>query len=233
MLKDTSETMVYTYQNGTCQQIHFQTESGAVTTGSMYVSSEFNGLIVSYYSNYRIDTFYEIDKNLQAIPKHKLIRNRANNHYYFDDTPMTSEEYDNYYKSAYQIYQLYDTTNRDLLNIYGTGNPRVNFIKKSIQFEKGWLTFDVTCNHITEKSDITFHVVPHNSEHIAENAMEYTDIEFYMSNLYEAVHNDFHAYCVLGEIPDGDYDLFLLADDGTELNSITFTVEENQSVYID
>ncbi|MDE5883928.1 MAG: hypothetical protein K2H29_02445 [Oscillospiraceae bacterium] len=248
MLGDTSKIMVYTYQNGSCQQIYFPTESGAIDSCNMYICSEFDGFIVINYSNenpissitdqkdtttcYKIDTLYEIDENLQAIPKHELVRDYANDSYYFDDTPITREEYNNYPESVYWYSYFSDTTKRDLLNSYSTGKSQVYFIKNSIDFDRGWLTFKMDCNHMTEKSNITFHVVPHDSKHILENAMEYTDIEFYMKNLYEAVHDEGNAYCVLGEIPDGDYDLFLLADDGTELNSITFKVKENKSVYI-
>ena len=114
-----------------------------------------------------------------------------------------------------------------MLNIYGTGEVQANFIKNSIHFEKEWITFKVTCNHITEKSNITFHVVPHGSEHILENTIEQTDTKYDMTNLYEAIH-EYEAYCILGEIPAGDYDLFMLADDGTELDSVTFAVEKNK-----
>ncbi|MBD5142271.1 MAG: hypothetical protein HDT22_01480 [Ruminococcus sp.] len=241
MLGDTSETIVYTYQNGSCQQIHFPTESGAVDTWNMYISFEFDGLFVSHYESsitdtgnyfYNIDTIYEIDENLQAIPKHELIKDYTNDSYYFDNNPITKEEYNHYHENIYQLDHFYDIDNHDLLTIYGTGKLKANFIKNSIHFEKGWLMFKIDCNQITEKSNITFHVVPHGTEHILENAIEYTDIEFYMSSLYEAIHNDYNAYCVLGEIPDGDYDIFFLADDGTEINNITFKVEDNKSVYI-
>ena len=233
MLGDTSETLLYTYQDNTCQQIYFPTKNGTIDTWCMYTSSEFDGLFAWYYLNaHDVAIIYEMDENLQAIPKHELIRDHVNDSYYFDDTPITKEAYYHYHENIYQLDDFYNTENRDLLNIYGTGKQEVYFIKNTVKFEKGWLMFRIACNHITEKSDITFHVVPHGTEHVPENAIEYTDIEFYMRSLYEAVHNDCNAYCVLGEIPDGDYDLFLLADDGTELNSITFKVEENKSVYI-
>ncbi|MDE6004190.1 MAG: hypothetical protein K2G88_02245, partial [Oscillospiraceae bacterium] len=120
----------------------------------------------------------------------------------------------------------YYTTERDLLNIYGTGKMQANFIKNSIYFEeKEWITFQVACNHITEKSNITFHVVPHGSEHILENTIEYTNVKYNMTSLYEAVHKNCYGYCMFGKVPDGDYDLFMLADDGTELDSIVFTVK--------
>ena len=64
--------------------------------------------------------------------------------------------------------------------------------------------------------------MPHGSEHILENAIEESDTD----NLYETIHSsDFNTYCRLWEIPDGDYDLFMLADDATELDSITFEVK--------
>ena len=238
MLGDTSETIVYTYQNGSCQQIHFPTNNGAIDTWCMYTSSEFDGLFAWYYPNaHDIAIIYEIDENLQAIPKHELIKDHVNDSYYFDDTPITKETYYHYHENIYQLDPFYDTENRDLLTIYGTGKLKANFIKNSIKFEKGWLKFQVDCNHITEKSNITFHVVPHGTEHILKNAIEYTDTEFYRSSLYEAIHIEFYrsslyeaihndnAYCVLGEIPAGDYDLFMLTDDGTELDSITFEVK--------
>ena len=237
MLGDTSETLIYTYQDNTCQQIYFPTKNGTIDTWCMYTSSEFDGLFVCYYPNaHDIAIIYEIDENLQSIPKHKLIKEHVNDSYYFDDTPITKETYYHYHENIYQLDPFYDTENRDLLTIYGTGKLKANFIKNSIKFEKGWLKFQVDCNHITEKSNITFHVVPHSTEHILKNAIEYTDIEllknvieytdieFYRSSLYEAIHND-NAYCVLGEIPDGDYDLFMLADNGTELDSITFEIK--------
>ncbi|MDE6004106.1 MAG: hypothetical protein K2G88_01815, partial [Oscillospiraceae bacterium] len=108
--EDTPKTIVYTYQNGSCQQIHFPTESGAVDTWDMYVSSEFDALFVHHsqrsiadtgFYDYDIDTIYEIDENLQAIPKHELIWDHANDSYYFDDTAITKKEYDNYRKFAY------------------------------------------------------------------------------------------------------------------------------------
>ncbi|MDE6657356.1 MAG: hypothetical protein K2J88_02100, partial [Oscillospiraceae bacterium] len=120
MLRDTgdiSETMVYTYQNGSCQQIYFPTTSGAIDTWCMYTSSEFEGLFVY---NSRIITIYKID-NFTAIPQHEIMIDYARDSYYFDDIPITKEEYDNYEKSAYWFNQFYDTTKRDLLNIYGTG----------------------------------------------------------------------------------------------------------------
>ncbi|MDE5754532.1 MAG: hypothetical protein K2H89_08330, partial [Oscillospiraceae bacterium] len=80
-------------------------------------------------------------------------------------------------------------------------------------------------DNITEKSNIIFHVVPHGSEHISENAIEYTDAKYDMTSLYEAVHSSCYGYCIFGEVPDVDYDLFMLADDGTELDSITFEVK--------
>lgn len=232
--EDTYKTIVYTYQDGSCQQIHFPiTESGAVDTWDMYVSSEFDALFVHHsqrstgFYDYDIDTIYEIDENLQAIPKHELIWDHANDSYYFDDTPITKEEYNDYREPAYWFDQFYLTINRDLLTIYGTGEMQANFIKNSIHFEKKWITFRVTCNHITEKSNITFHVVLHGSEHILENAIEQEDTKYNMRNLYEAIH-EYEAYCILGEIPNGDYDLFMLADDGTELDSITFKIENNK-----
>lgn len=230
--KDTYKTMVYTYQNGSCQQIHFPiTESGAVDTWDMYVSSEFDTLFVHHsqrstgFYDYDIDTIYEIDENLQAIPKHELIWDHANDSYYFDDTPITKEEYNDYREPAYWFDQFYLTINRDLLTIYGTGEMQANFIEDSIHIEKEWINFEVACNNITEKSNIIFHVVPHGSEHISENAIEYTDAKYDMTSLYEAVHSSCYGYCIFGEVPDGDYDLFMLADDGTELDSITFEVK--------
>ncbi|MDE6004107.1 MAG: hypothetical protein K2G88_01820 [Oscillospiraceae bacterium] len=234
LYEDTFKTMVYTYQNGSCQQIHFPTESGAIDTWNMYVSSEFDGLLVwdsltpiTDTGNYFYDnviTIYKID-NFTAISQHKLITDYANDSYYFDDTSITREEYYNYYESLYCLDQFYYITNRDLLNIYGTGESQANIIKNSINFDNnGCLLFDVTCNNITEKSNITFHVVPHGSEHILENAIEHTATND-ISSLYQAIHNDCHAYYILGEIPAGDYDLFMLTDDGTELDSITFEVK--------
>ncbi|MDE5769516.1 MAG: hypothetical protein K2H82_09045, partial [Oscillospiraceae bacterium] len=236
LYEDTYKTIVYTYQNGSCQQIYFPTESGAIDSCNLYACSKFDGLFVQNslisITNYFCDvvTIYKID-NFTAIPQHTLTIDYAHDSYYFDDTPIPREEYNNYPESVYWHSYFSDTTKRDLLNSYSTGKSQVYFIKNSIDFDRGWLTFKMDCNHMTEKSNITFHVVPHGTEHRLENAIEYTDIEFYMKNLYEAVHDEGNAYCVLGEIPDGDYDLFLL-DDRTELNSITFKVEENKSVYI-
>ena len=228
--EDTYKTMVYTYQDGSCQQIYFPTESGAIESCNLYACSEFDGLFVQNSltsttdtGNYFCDvvTIYKID-NFTAIPQHTLISDYANDSYYFDDTPITSEEYNNYQESAYWHSCFSDTTKRDLLNIYGSDEVQANFIKDSINFNQGWLEFKVTCNDITEKSNITFHIVPHGSEHILENAIEESDTD----NLYETIHSsDFNTYCRLWEIPDGDYDLFMLADDATELDSITFEVK--------
>ncbi len=234
MLGDTSETMVYTYQNGSCQQIYFPTENGAVQAGGIYISSGLDGLFIQSW-DYPVNTItnYEITEKLQAIPKYKLIRDYINGSYYFEDMPITKEEYYHYQESACWVDQFCDIKNRDLLKIYGSGEVQIYLIKSSVQFERGFLTFKINCKSMNEKSNITFHVVPHGTEHKPENAIEDTEYEFYMKNLYEAVHDDdFKAYCLLREIPDGDYDLFLLADDKTELKSITFQVKENKSVYI-
>ena len=227
-IEDVPKTIVYTYQNGSCQQIYFPTESGAIDSYKMYVSSEFDGLFVRDWnsSSYITSiTSYKID-NFTAIPQHTLTKDYANGICYFNDTSITIEEYDNYLESAYWFSQFCDTINRDLLNSYGTGEVQANFIEDSITLDmrqnmKNWLEFKVTCNNITEKSNITFHVVPHGSEHVSENTIE----EFYITNLYAAVHNGCKGFCAFGETPVGDYDLFMLDDDGTELDSITFEVK--------
>ena len=229
--EDMPKTIVYTYQDGSCQQIYFPTESGVIDSWNMYVSTKFDGLFVWHY-NSDVITNYKID-NLTAIPQYTLMKDYANDSYYFDDTPITKEEYNDYWEPTYWFDQFYYTTERDLLTIYGTGEVQANFIEDSIHIEKEWINFEVACNNITEKSNIIFHVVPHGSEHILENAIEYTDAKYDMTSLYEAVHSSCYGYCIFGEIPDGDYDLFMLADDGTELDSITFTVLEEDTRYKD
>ncbi|MDE5737718.1 MAG: hypothetical protein K2H93_05065, partial [Oscillospiraceae bacterium] len=167
--ENTYKTIVYTYQDGSCQQIYFPTESGAIDSCNLYACSEFDGLFVqnslTSITNYFCDvvTIYKID-NFTAIPQHTLTIDYAHDSYYFDDTPITREEYNNYQESVYWHSYFSDTKKRDLLNIYGSEKVQANFIKDSINFNQGLLEFKVTCNQITEKSNITFHVVPHDSE---------------------------------------------------------------------
>ena len=237
---------IYSYQNGICQPFTFQTKTGAVSTSlntstrdykypSAYYATEENALLVQ---NVEYDwDIYQIN-NISASVEHQLSCDFSTDEgaYYYDGNPITENQYDEYLEVYFNDYWISSCSATDsiLLNSYSTtGELQASFDSVHYSIAYDILDFAITCNNITEKSNATVNIVPHGTAHTIEAIAnsEWTD---YSSFLYESIHYNYNYLYMPTNITAGEYDLFILADDGvTELDSVTFTVVQKDTRYKD
>ncbi|MDE6656962.1 MAG: hypothetical protein K2J88_00055 [Oscillospiraceae bacterium] len=242
--EDTPTTTIYSYQNGICQPIIFQTKSGAVATSlntiSINYSADTNSLLAWISQNdLLVGEEYQLN-GTNASLKHEFIEEWTDNGtcYYYDDVSVTEEQYlalfENEESYFYYWLSYCSITDTDLFDAYNrTGELQVSFINDSVTFDlnTSLIHYDINCQNITENSHATINLVPHGTAHTLEN-VENTEIS-YTEYLYAIIHNS-DKIINARKLMAGEYDLFLLADDGvTELDSVTFTVVEKDTNYKD
>lgn len=231
---ETETTTIYSYQDGICQPVIFQTKNGAVTTS-------LNTIIINYSAdtnsllawNNSVGDEYQITNNIATV-KHQYIEDFSGEEirYYYDDTSITEEQWNALFENteSYFYYWLYfcSVTDTSLLDVYSTtGTLQATFAEDSVLFNPNdyAIHYDINLQNISENCQATVSLVPHGTAHTLEAVENLgTDNMYY---IYTSIH-DTDKTIYVADLDAGEYDLFMLADDGvTELDSITVTIPKD------